>query len=82
MPAQPSPQSGGGQGRSTYFIVFNERHLRRLLRAYLAYYNAARPHQSLGNDSPAGREAETAAAGRVVALPEVGGWHHQYRRVA
>jgi len=65
-----------------YFIVFNERHLRRLLRAYLAYYNTARPHQSLGNDSPAGREAQAAAAGRVVALPEVGGLHHRYRRVA
>jgi transposase InsO family protein len=33
-------------------IVLNERHLRRLLRAYLEYYNHTRPHQSLGNDSP------------------------------
>src|SRR5262245_33383872 len=35
-------------------IVLNERHLRRVLRGYLAYYNVTRPHQSLANDSPAG----------------------------
>ena len=27
-----------------HFIVLNERHLRHLLRAYLAYYNPTRPH--------------------------------------
>jgi transposase InsO family protein len=35
-----------------HVIVFNEQHLRRLLRAYLAYYNATRPHQSLHNRAP------------------------------
>jgi hypothetical protein len=37
-----------------HVIVFHERHLRRLLRSYLAYYNATRPHQSLHNGSPIG----------------------------
>ena len=32
-------------------FVISERHLRRLLRHHLAYYNATRPHQSLHNDS-------------------------------
>jgi transposase InsO family protein len=32
-----------------HVLVFNERHLRRLLRSYLAYYNATRPHQALQN---------------------------------
>jgi transposase InsO family protein len=27
-------------------LVINERHLRRLLRRYLAYYNATRPHHA------------------------------------
>jgi putative transposase len=63
-------------------IVLNERHLRRLLRAYLAYHNTARPHQSLDNDSPDGRDPQPVTAGRVVAIPEVGGLHHRYRRVA
>src|SRR5256712_1298507 len=35
-----------------HVIVLNERHLRRLLRSYLAYYNATRPHQALHNNSP------------------------------
>src|SRR5262249_61090251 len=35
-----------------HVIVFSERHLRRLLRRYLAYYNATRPHQALHSDSP------------------------------
>ncbi len=55
------------------FIVLNERHLRRLLRAYLAYYNTARPHQALGNNSPRPREFQPPAHGRIVALPS-GGW--------
>ena len=42
-----------------HVIVINERHLRRLLRSYLAYYNATRPHQSLDNDSPRRREVQS-----------------------
>src|SRR5262245_28054415 len=35
-----------------HVLVLNERHLRRLLRAYVAYYNGSRPHQALQNNSP------------------------------
>jgi putative transposase len=62
--------------------VFNEWHLRRLLRRYLAYYNATRPHQSLHNQSPHPREVQKLAGGRIVAIPEVGGLHHRYPRAA
>jgi transposase InsO family protein len=65
-----------------HVIVFNERHLRRLLRRYLAYYNATRPHQSLHNDSPYPREVQTSAGGRIVAIPQVSGLHHRYQRAA
>jgi transposase InsO family protein len=65
-----------------HFIVINERHLRCLLRRYLAYYNATRPHQSLHNQSPHPREMQTSADRRVVAIPEVGGLHHRYQRAA
>jgi hypothetical protein len=60
--------------------LFNERHLRRLLRAYLVYYGRTRPHQALGNNSPRPREVEPPARGRIVALPEVDGLHHRYAR--
>jgi putative transposase len=65
-----------------HVIVLNERHLRRLLRRYFAYYNATRPHQALHNDSPYRREAQTPAAGRIAAIPQVGGLHHRYQRAA
>ena len=65
-----------------HVIVINERHLRRLLRRYLAYYNATRPHQSLYNNSPHPREVQTRAGGRIVAIPQVGGLHHRYQGVA
>lgn len=63
-------------------IVLNERHLRRLLRTYLVYDNIARPHQSLGNDSPRRREVQPVPSGRIVPVPEVGGLHHRYQRAA
>jgi transposase InsO family protein len=65
-----------------HVIAINERHLRRLLRSYLAYYNATRPHQSLDNDSPYPREVQSPAGGRIVAIPQVGGLHHRYHRAA
>src|SRR5918996_460913 len=49
-----------------HVIVLNEWHLRRLLRSYLAYYNATRPHQSLYNNSTHPREVQTLADGRIV----------------
>jgi putative transposase len=64
------------------FLVLSETHLRRLLRAYVAYYNAVRPHQALANTCPRPREVEPPALGRVVAIPQVDGLHHRYTRVA
>jgi transposase InsO family protein len=62
-----------------HVIVFGERHLRRLLADYVAYYNAERVHTRLG-DSPKGRPIETrpSPTARLVALPRVGGLHHRY----
>lgn len=68
-----------------HVVVLGEEHLRRLLREYIAYYNAERVHTSIG-DAPAGRacEAKPSASARVVGLPRVGGLHHRYtwRRAA
>jgi transposase InsO family protein len=68
-----------------HVVVLGEEHLRRLLREYIAYYNAERVHTSIG-DAPEGRvcEAKPSASARVVGLPRVGGLHHRYtwRRAA
>ena len=65
-----------------HVIVFGEHHLRRILRAYVAYYNADRPHMSLRGDAPMRRDVEPPSMGRVVAMPKLGGLHHRYTRIA
>jgi putative transposase len=62
-----------------HVIVWNERALRRVLRAYLPYYLDWRTHLSLGKDARQEREVDR-ATGPVVAVPHVGGLHHHYER--
>ena len=50
-----------------------------LLHSYQRYYNEVRTHLSLHKDAPVPREVR--AAGRVLAVPILGGLHHQYVRV-
>jgi transposase InsO family protein len=62
-----------------HVIVLNERHLRRLLRDYVRYYNTDRVHTSI-QDAPEGRvaEARPSSGAKVVGFPRVGGLHHRY----
>jgi len=63
-----------------HVIALNERHLRRMLRNYVSYYQRSRTHLALDKDAPEGRAAASLA--RIVARPEVGGLHHRYERMA
>jgi transposase InsO family protein len=63
-----------------HVIVFNERHLRRGFRTYVAYYQRSRTHLALGKDAPVERAVQP--IGRIVVRPEVGGLHHRYERQA
>jgi putative transposase len=64
-------------------VVLNERHLRRLLRRFVAeHYHPCRTHLSLGVDTPEPRAVEPPERGKVVELPVMGGLHHQYTRRA
>ncbi len=65
-----------------HVVILNEQHLRRVLREYVRYYSEARTHLGLGKDSPEARAVEPPEAGRVVAIPRVGGLHHRYTRRA
>jgi putative transposase len=67
-----------------HVIVLGERHLRRVLREYVSYYNETRPHRSLELEPPAGaRELPPSSARRrIVAEPILGGLHHRYRWAA
>lgn len=63
-----------------HVVVFNDRHLLRLLREYVAYYHDDRIHLGLAKATPANRLPQTRPAGdaEVVALPRLGGLHHRY----
>jgi len=67
-----------------HVIILNERQLWRVLREYVAYFNGARPHQGIRQRRPDNGLALVPApsAGRVVAVPVLGGLHHNYRRAA
>jgi transposase InsO family protein len=62
-----------------HVVVFGEQHLRQLLGSYQRYYNDARTHLSVNKDAPVSRAVQ--AVGRIVAVPHLGGLHHQYVRI-
>jgi len=63
-----------------HVIVVNERHLKRLLNAYIIYYHDDRTHLALAKGTPAGREPEKNPniGCPVVSMPRLGGLHHRY----
>jgi putative transposase len=65
-----------------HVLVLGERHLRRILTRYFAYYHRARTHLALDKDAPDGRPIEPSELGMVIQIPEVGGLHHRYVRRA
>jgi putative transposase len=66
-------------------LIFHEKQLARLLKAYVVYFNQARPHQGLEPHIP---ESSTLSVpcphqvNQVIAVPVLGGLHHDYRRAA
>jgi transposase InsO family protein len=65
-----------------HVVVVGERHLRRILSTYVDYYNRTRTHLALTKDAPEHRTVRGPRHGRVVEVPRVGGFHHEYLRRA
>ena len=65
-----------------HVIVLNQAHLHRLLKSYFEYYHRSRTHLGLDKDAPEPRPVQGPEAGKIVALPQVGGLHHRYERLA
>lgn len=63
-------------------IIFNVRHLKRVLTEYTRYYNENRTHLGLEKDCPDPRAIEFPDSGSVQSEPMVGGLHHRYFRQA
>ncbi|MBF0110660.1 MAG: hypothetical protein HQL76_15940 [Magnetococcales bacterium] len=60
----------------------NQEHLRRTLTSYLIYYHETRTHLGLAKDCPESRTVQPIGTGDVIAIPHLGGLHHQYLRKA
>jgi putative transposase len=65
-----------------HVIAFHATGLQRVLRQYCVYYEQSRTHLSLDKDAPIPRPMARPGAGRVIAIPQVGGLHHRYERQA
>jgi hypothetical protein len=63
-----------------HVIVFNERHLKKLMRAYFIYYHTARTHLALDKQCPEPLSVESLDQGTVIIFPHIGGLHHEYHR--
>src|SRR3984893_9379716 len=62
--------------------IVKERQLQRVLHAYVSYFNQARPHQGIAQQIPEpSRSALSShhAGEKVIAVPVMGGLHHDYR---
>lgn len=64
-----------------HIIPLGEQHLRGVLREYVDYYNATRPHRTLALEPPQGPRS-VQRDGKVVSIPVLGGVHHRYERRA
>ncbi len=65
-----------------HIIILNDRHLRRILKEYFAYYHESRTHLGLEKDTPVSRPMQKRDAGPVASEPVLGGLHHRYFRDA
>src|SRR5690348_12872164 len=62
-----------------HVLIFNEAHLRRLVKDYICYYHTDRTHDGLAKDTPATRPVVLKPTeSRLVSFPRVGGLHHRY----
>jgi putative transposase len=65
-------------------LITGERHLQLVLGEYADHYNTHRPHRTLHQNPPAGRQGPPAAGAniRVLRRDRVGGLIHEYAEVA
>jgi putative transposase len=63
-----------------HFVILNARHLKRTLTSYFAYYHTSRTHLGLEKQCPLPRQVSS--VGRIVKIPQLGGLHHRYERIA
>jgi transposase InsO family protein len=68
-----------------HYLIFREKHLQRLLKSYVLFFNRARLHQGLEQripELPVLSVSSPNQLGQVLSVPVLGGLHFDYRRAA
>jgi transposase InsO family protein len=68
-----------------HLLILHEKQLQRLLIRYASYFNQARPHQGIQQQIPEPRSSSHSShetGDKVIAVPILGGLHHDYQWVA
>jgi len=68
-----------------HLLVFGQRHLFRMVKAYVDYFNQERPHQGIQQRIPVpafSRSSESSGLQPISVFRILGGLHHVYRRAA
>ena len=67
-----------------HVIILGERHMKSVLEEYsFRYFNTARPHQGLAQRIPVAAPRQSCSdASKTMAIPVLGGIHHDYRAAA
>jgi len=66
-------------------LIFYEKQLHRMLNAYVASFNRARPHHGMHQQIPDPGGSSVSfdqQKEKVIATPILGGLHHEYQRIA
>ena len=65
-----------------HLLILQEKQLQRVLKAYVVYFNQARPHQGVGQQIPERVglvHSSQGASNKVIARPVIGGLHYDYQ---
>jgi transposase InsO family protein len=65
-----------------WVLIWNRRHLERVLSAYVDHYNLARPHRGLGLEVPVAPDELPRPTGPIECVDVLGGLIHEYHRAA
>jgi len=68
-----------------HLLILHEKQLQRVPKAYVVYFNQTRPHQGIQQQIPvpsASAKTSHHTGDKVIALPVMGGLHHDCRWAA
>ena len=65
-----------------WILIWDRRHLDRVLTAYVGHYNRARPHRGIGLEVPAVTDDVPLRTGPIERVDVLGGLIHEYQHAA